>query len=283
VRLLAKSFVRVKSVAGRDTAFPGAPSLPAEDIYGHLGRVHWFRTHLSRSARIIEVGCGTGYQITLPLRTWGYNIVGIDIDSQSIEYGRRLFENAGLGTEILVAEEFRSTSGEFDAVIISEVLEHLSDTEVDDLLKTAHTKLRANGVLLVTVPNGYGWFEMESFLWKKLGVGAVLTYSGVAYLARRIKGLVVRGRPYTRVAPTLSSTPHVQRFTLRGICRRIERAGFGVYDATGSVLACGPFSDMMLTGAESVMQLNRRLGSRFPTVAAGFYVAARKLERPGAA
>jgi hypothetical protein len=136
---------------------------------------------------------------------------------------------------------------------------------------------------LVTVPNGYGWFELESFVWKKLGIGALLTYSGVAYAIRRIKGVIVSGRPYSSVAPTLSSAPHVQRFSLSGIRQRIEAAGFEVEDATGSVLFCGPFSDMLLTGAENVMRFNRRLGTRFPNVAAGFYLAARTVERPRAA
>lgn len=283
VRIRPRSFLLMRSVARRKRDSAECPLLPAEDIYGHLGRVHWFCKHLSQSARIIEVGCGTGYQVTLPLRKWGYDIVGVDIDSRSIDYGRRLFESADVSPELLSAGDFRNASGDFDAVIISEVLEHLSDPEIDSLLKTAHTKLRAGGVLLVTVPNGHGWFEVESFLWKRLGIGALLTYSGVAYLLRRIKGLVVAGRPYTRIAPTLSSTPHVQRFTYLSICRRIERTGFDVYEATGSVLACGPFSDMLLTGAESVMQWNRRLGARFPTIAAGFYLAARKLEQSGAA
>jgi SAM-dependent methyltransferase len=253
--------------------------MPQEDIYGHLERVHWFCRHLAPSARIIEVGCGTGYQITMPLRKWGYNVVGIDIDSASIEYGRWLFERAGLGKGVLTAREFHETSGDFDAAIISEVLEHLPDLEVDRLLRTTHGKLRPGGVLLVTVPNGYGWFEVESFVWKRLGIGVALKYLGIAYLLRRLKGLVVKGRPYSVIPATLSGSPHVQRFTLRSICARIERAGFDVYDTAGSVLFCGPFSDMMFTGAESVMQVNRFLGRRFPRIASGFYIAARKLDR----
>ena len=54
---------------------------------------------------------------------------------------------------------------------MSEVLEHLHDDELDALLGEVRSRLAPGGRLLVTVPNGYGWFEMEHFFWWRLGWG----------------------------------------------------------------------------------------------------------------
>jgi SAM-dependent methyltransferase len=261
------------------SAVGGTPAkaipMPQENIYGHLARVQWMRRFLKQSDRVVEVGCGTGYRITLPLLSWGYDVVGVDTDEESIARGKELLRQTGFD-DVLSAHGLDEVSGEFDVVIVSEVLEHLVDSGIEALLATARSKLRPGGFLLVTVPNGYGWFELESFLWNKLGVGRVLTRSGIAFAIRRLKGLVVRGAPYSVFPSSLFGGPHVQRFTLRSICDRITRSGFVVQERTGSALFSGPFSDMLFTGAESVMRLDRFLGRRLPPIASGFYVAARK-------
>ena len=81
----------------------------------------------------------------------------------------------------------------------------------------------------MTVPNGYGWFELEQLLWWKLRLGTLLFRSGFCHLVEKTKTrwlgpeAVLAGPP-----STLSDSPHVQRFTLRGVRRRLEQAGFTV-------------------------------------------------------
>ena len=60
--------------------------------------------------------------------------------------------------------------GQFDAVIASEILEHLDDEELRDSLAVIHEKLKPGGKLLVTTPNGYSLFELENLLWYRTGV-----------------------------------------------------------------------------------------------------------------
>jgi SAM-dependent methyltransferase len=165
-------------------------------------------------------------------------------------------------------------AGEFDVIIVSEVLEHLSDDELDLMLAELRAKLKPQGRLLVTVPNGYGWFEAESFLWHKTGLGFLLTYSGVAPLIRRLRIPFASGPTFGKVPSSLSSAPHVQRFTLAGIEKMLAAAGFDVIDSRGSVLACGPVTDTLFTGFAWLMAVNCRLGEFFPKIAAGFYLAA---------
>jgi SAM-dependent methyltransferase len=255
-----------------------APPLPRENIYGHVQRLDWLRRHIAPSDRAVEFGCGSGYMITYPMRSSGYDVIGTDIDATSIEYGRTMLAQAGIDPGALHLEDLRDLEGPFDAVIASEVLEHLEDRVLAASLDLIHEKLRPGGKLLVTVPNGWGWFELEAFVWERLGVGARLecraargaSPSIVREAKQRLTGdYVADARP-----STLAQSPHVQRFTFGSIQRLISAHRFQVLEARGSVLVCGPLSNLALTGMGGVMKLNARLGRRLPRLAAGFYVAA---------
>jgi SAM-dependent methyltransferase len=254
---------------------------PSENAYGHLKRVDWIRSHLHPGDRIAEVGCGTGYRVTFPLRLEGKDVIGIDIDGPSIRLGRTLFEQAGLDPGLLVNADLEDVAGSFDVVILSEVLEHLSDEDRCDLLAIVREKLVPGGRVLVTVPNGYGWYELESFLWKRARIGGLLERAHVAGGIARAKGAVLRETIEDPIPSSLSESPHVQRFTPRRIRAALRRSGFEPYDFTGSVLFAGPFSNLLLTGISTAMRANNSFGTRFPWVAAGYYVAATRARDVG--
>ena len=105
------------------------------------------------------------------------------------------------------------------------------------------------------------------------------------YLAGRrisVPGIVARHyRLPTAAFPhefpsTLSSSPHVQRFTLDGIVGLLSDSGFDVEETDGSVVFSGPFSNLFFTGAGPVMRLNIFLRRMFPSLSANFYISARR-------
>jgi SAM-dependent methyltransferase len=255
---------------------PPVVPFPQENIYGHFARVEWFSRYLRASDRIAEIGCGTGYRITYPLRVWGFDSVGLDLDESSIHYGRQLFARAGIAPDALLNQRVEELPGEFDVFIASEVLEHVRDGELEQLLQVLWQKLRPGGWLLVTVPNGYGWFEIEAFVWWKLRVGLIMKYTGLAFCISRLKDKIVSGPGYDPIASTLANSPHVQRFTLATIQGRLRRAGFAIEEARGSVGVSGPFSETFLSGAKRIEALNERIGRSLGRFAAGFWIAARK-------
>ena len=260
---------------------PRAFPLPKENIYGHLQRLDWFKADLAEGDRIVELGCGTGYMITIPLLLEGHDVQGVDLDPASIDYGRNLLRDAGLPDDRLSSEDFREHSGELDAVILSEVLEHLPDRDVAELLGTVGSKLVPGGRLFVTVPNGYGLFELDSFLWFRLRLGPLLELVQVNNLIRWAKRRLCGEYVDAAYLSTLDSSPHIQRFTFRSIRRTLERAGFEVKRARGSVLFAGPFSNLLFTGCGRVMRANARLGRSLPALSAGFYVTAARGELLG--
>lgn len=242
-----------------------------ENIYGHQARLSWLLERIHQSDRVIELGCGTGYMITLPISMQGIDVVGLDVDAKSISYGRKLFKQYDCDENRLRQQELRELEYKPDVIIASEVLEHVPTEDLGDLLHQLHEKLPESGRLLVTVPNGYGWFELESFLWFKVGVGTA--FGG--FVERALSFLVhkvLRQKTDDDHPSSLSQSPHVQRFTLKSIQNLLEESGFSVVSAEGSVLIAGPFSNLLLSWVGPIVSANRWIGKRVPRVASGFFV-----------
>jgi hypothetical protein len=144
------------------------------------------------------------------------------------------------------------------------------------MLDLIHDRLEPGGQLLVTVPNGYGWFELEAALWFRTGIDRLMRRFPFNRLLHEYRRRAVDGYVDAPHPSTVADSPHKQRFTLRRIRRALERKGFRVEDATGSVLFAGPFSNQLFTGMRRVMAWNARMGDRAPAIASGFFVAARK-------
>jgi SAM-dependent methyltransferase len=253
-----------------------AARLVRETVYGSRKRLEWILRHVARDDQILEVGCGTGYMLCRPLAKLGYRVNGIDLDAKSIEHGQELLRGDGLDPSILACVPMRASPVRPSVVIASEVLEHLPDVELEALLAEIRERLGSGGRLLVTVPNGFGWFEMEQFLWWKLGIGRLLFRSGLCHIVEKTKTRFLGPEAIVAGPPsTLSGSPHVQRFTLASITRSLRGAGFGVEDAHGSVALSGPFSNLFFAGLEPVLAANGRWGDRLGRLAAGFFLACR--------
>lgn len=125
-----------------------------EFIVSTIGRHH--NKPQTDDIRILEVGCGKG-NISLPLASLGYNIYGIDSNPEEIDYviKKNRFPNASF--EIMDAESLKSSSS-WDVVICSEIFEHLFSPE--KLLTRLSKIIKSNGTLIVTIPNGYGPYEL---------------------------------------------------------------------------------------------------------------------------
>lgn len=246
-----------------------------ENIYGHSKRFSWIISNLKDNYLVVEFGCGTGCMITLQLTNLGYNVLGIDLDELSINYGKKVFVKEGLNPDRLLSEDISRLNCSPDAIISSEVLEHIPKRELPNLLEILRQKVKPEGLLLVTVPNGYGWFELESFLWYKLGLGRLLERLKITLAIHKLKSILFGRDIVPPYLSTLADSPHVQRFTFKSIQKTLKENGFRIEQVAGSVFFAGPFSDLFFTGIKPVMSLNCKLGSLFPRIAAGFYVKCR--------
>lgn len=246
-----------------------------ENVYGYRNKLNWITKFLENDSVILDVGCGTSFNVTASLLKRGYKILGIDTDPKSIDLGKNYLLQHGLSSEAIACKNIDEISNKFDVVICAEVLEHLNDDLFIALVNKFRDKLKDNGVLLVTVPNGFGSFEIESWLWNKLKLSKlfqVLKISDLFYYVR----VLFFGRNFIEEIPSsLDSSPHVQNFTYKSIKERLVKQGFELLEIKGGPFLSGPLSNH-LTGFSMFTNLNNFYGSILPSLASGFYIALKK-------
>ena len=247
-----------------------------ENVYGQKKRLDWILDHLKKTDEIIEFGCGTGYMITLPLIGRGFDAIGVDLDLKSIKYGQSLLNLDGYDSNCLQCLDLGSLDASFDVVIASEVFEHIPDNQLGEILQIINARLNPDGLLVVTVPNGYGWFEFESFLWNKMGIAAIVEKLRLHFILADIKRILFGKNVIDEHPSTLSESPHVQRFTYSSIQRLLIRHGFKIENCTGTALFAGQISNLLFKGINPILSLNCVLGNYVPAIASGFLIACRK-------
>ena len=100
-----------------------------------------------RSGRVLDIGCSVGTFLEAAA-SHGWDAVGVEPNAAAAAHARArgLTVHAGFFDLALA-----SRLGEFDAVHLSEVIEHVFDPV--DLLRVATRTLRPGGVLLITTPD----------------------------------------------------------------------------------------------------------------------------------
>jgi len=257
---------------------------PPENSYGSRSRLEWIRRKLGDGTRVAEFGCGTGLMVTAPLKATGIDVTGWDIHAPSVEFGREWLRARGREPDILRNQPFEEAEpGSFDAVIASEVLEHLDDATLRACLATIRGRLRPGGILLVTVPNGFGWFEADQRLFEQV-IRPIDRRLRLMRLVHGVKQLFLGDRIVPGFPSTLADgvSPHVQWFSSRTITTVLEENGFEVRSLEGGTMASGPCIDLVITGIRPATAFNGWLGRMFPTMASGFrIVALAKRGQPG--
>jgi 2-polyprenyl-3-methyl-5-hydroxy-6-metoxy-1,4-benzoquinol methylase len=178
------------------------------------------RQSLPPNGRILDVGCGNGV-ISRHLGRLGFNVLGIDVSEKTIEMARAINPMPNVKFQTKSAEELVASGERYDAVICSEVLEHLNDPGA--LLKVLYATLAPNGKLIVTVPNGKGPREMfvtkpvlkmrrkNNFLWRSIvRIKKALGYSG------------------TTVQSAADNLDHIQFFSKNDLLQLSKRNGFRI-------------------------------------------------------
>lgn len=255
--------------------------LMAEDAYGTRKRIDFAVQVIADTspATVLDIGCGTGNQLTKPLaeRFPEVSFLGVDSDEQTIAFAqdKNVLPNLRFATEI---------SGQFDLVIASEVLEHVEDPV--DFLRSLRERLAdSSGWVLMTTPNGFGPFELAAAA-QRIMHGPVLgpVSRSTSGALRKMKHRVV-GAPDMDAAlattNTLAVSPHINFFRRRDVETVAAAAGFAVERQRSRTLVCGYGFDRVLKGP--LTQWNARLADVAPmSLSSGWMFLLRQAEpRPG--
>ena len=142
-------------------------SIPVE-LHAHKAKVQFFLEELrsftaeknirNDDVRVLEIGCGNGTVVTLPIAELGYTVTGVDLHEPSIALAnsKNCFKNADF-----LCKDLTELAGDqvYDVVILSDILEHVESPS--QLMSMAAGFINQNGLILISIPNGFGPSELE--------------------------------------------------------------------------------------------------------------------------
>jgi len=213
-------------------------------------RLDFIITHISKktptNGSILDVGCGNGI-ISMSLGQLGYRVHGIDISEKSIFKAKQINILENVMFEVVSAEELMANGMNYDAIICSEVLEHLHNPSA--LLKTLHGSLKTDGLLIVTVPNGTGPREMlvtKPIL--KLREKNAKIWAGIL----RLKKLM--GYSGTTIQSDADNLDHIQFFSKKDLILLSEKNNFAIESLNNTNFIDDVFPFSLLTNRIHLLQ-----------------------------
>lgn len=114
------------------------------------GRLEFLVRYLSPATRVLNIGVGNGVLESLAVIK-GVDIWSLDPSERSIERLRQLL-GVGEKAQVGYSQAMPFADSHFDAVVMSEVLEHLDDEVLEATLDEVHRVLKVGGVFIGTVP-----------------------------------------------------------------------------------------------------------------------------------
>lgn len=107
---------------------------------------------LKKGEKILEVGCGNGYYLSL-LNRLGLkiNLAGIDTDKAALKDAVKFVGNKKVRLILADASKIPFASNTFDRIVMSEVIEHVENE--GKVLKEAYRVLKEGGILTLTTCN----------------------------------------------------------------------------------------------------------------------------------
>jgi SAM-dependent methyltransferase len=164
-------------------------------------------------ACILDLGCGDGAAAAVAAQyAPGHRMIGLDWSAGALARARRL------GLTVIRAgvdpPGLPFAAGSADVVIMSELIEHLVDT--DSALDEVFRVLKPGGSLLLSTPNLAAWYNRGL-----VALGVQPVFSEVS-----LRG--VYGRPGRQVAG------HLHLFTRRALVELLAARGFGQVTVTGA-------------------------------------------------
>ncbi len=176
---------------------------------------------LAPEARVLDVGAGNGYFVRLARTEFGLEATGVEMSRRAVELARDV-----VGVE-LVEDEAATLTGEYDAVTLFNVIEHVEDPSA--FLCSLAERLKPGGLFVMTTPSPscvharFSGLESWSMLhhpehlniFTRTGLVAMASRCGLESVAYETMSTYIRGvRKFdTRGGLLRSAAFHVLRLT----------------------------------------------------------------------
>lgn len=103
------------------------------------------------NAHVLDAACGVGYGSDLLHRKGAFNVLGVDLSSEAIQYAQENYWSKEVQFLQCAVEDLPFPDGNFDAVVSFETLEHLASPST--FLAEASRVLAPGGTIVCSTPN----------------------------------------------------------------------------------------------------------------------------------
>ena len=238
-------------------------TLPPENIYGHTKKLEFilnciaeFKRQHSAPITILDFGCGNGSAVSQYLIQDDTIFYGVDFHAPSIEYAKARFSRPNAQFEQSLPQNIK-----FDIIVYADVLEHLPDPL--STLAEHRSVIDNKGMIVGSVPNGYGPFENEKRLDKFLRLSSFMDFG-----IKRIKVVLNKTIPEVKdLLPYNESCGHVKYYTKNKLIETLKESGFKLVRLQNGVWIGAPLSDRfinMLNSKNAIYLWNARIADQLP-------------------
>ena len=231
----------------------------------HLSRLEWLYDTIETghkngtSATVLDVGAGTG-NITIPLGTiHEADILGIDLHQPTLDIAiaANTLPNVRFKFEYLQDSPLKGK----EYIILTEVLEHIGPYH--EILEYLAKNSDKNMKLLITIPNGFGPFEIAMqplYFMRKIGLNNFIL---------KVKALLGKKEPYSQNY----ETPHVNFFTIGRLRRELKVYKLKITEIKNAYFLA-PIIETYLPfiPLKSIAKIDQKIANVLPSfLASGFY------------
>lgn len=249
--------------------------LPDESIYGIrkkasflAGQVVSLRERLGRPPRVLDFGCGNAETIGRTLISTGCEYWGVDMHEPSLIHARRQFS-----TTLATFCSEPPDDVAFDVIVYGDVIEHM-DNPVS-ILSHHRNLLVPDGMIMGAVPNGFGPFEIENWLNRKLRLRKIYDrFEEVYYAIRHVIAKWVKTRILGRTLPPPEEqaqalpfnfdSGHVQFFSLGKFTETLVSSGYQPEVLVNASFIGGQLTGQMLRNYPGFNDFNVGIADRLP-------------------
>lgn len=114
--------------------------------------VNQFSDHFNSNCKILDYGCGTGFLIEHLLKH-PVDVFGTDVSEDTVEFVNKKYNTIENFKGAFLLNELIQTETKFDILFVVEVIEHLTEEHLVQLIKNIKHLLNANGKVIFTTPN----------------------------------------------------------------------------------------------------------------------------------
>lgn len=162
---------------------------------GWWPKANWHRNKLTaldwtglftKNQRVLDLGTGSG-NFELEFAKKVSEIVGVDYNIEALEFLRQKLKDGRIENVKLILQDIRNLNklkkmGRFDAVIMVDVIEHVSKLDGEKVAKQIFDLLTPGGSVVIVTPNYMPlWIALEMLLDK---ISAVPKLAGEQHLAK---------------------------------------------------------------------------------------------------